>query len=143
VRAFLPPSGAKPKAVVISDDGQDAAVLEMPRFPLTTPSEFARLASVIIECLPWQGAIRRYDRARTLFYLDPPYWGSAGDCGKNLFGREDFAALAPQFAGIKGQFILSINEPPRSASSSPPSRSRTSKPPTRWPATTGPKRSAN
>lgn len=71
-----------------------------------------RLASVVIECLPWAEAIRRYDRAKTLFYLDPPYWGSEGDYGKDLFGREDFDALAAQLAGIKGQFILSINDTP-------------------------------
>lgn len=71
-----------------------------------------RLASVIIECLPWQEAIRRYDRPETLFYLDPPYWGSEGDYGKDLFGRDDFDALATQLAAIKGQFILSINDTP-------------------------------
>ncbi|MBC8240472.1 MAG: DNA adenine methylase [Alphaproteobacteria bacterium] len=71
-----------------------------------------RLASVVIECLPWSEAIRRYDRPETLFYLDPPYWGSEGDYGKDLFAREDFTALAAQLAAIKGQFILSINDTP-------------------------------
>ena len=71
-----------------------------------------RLASVVIECLPWQDVIRRYDRAKTLFYLDPPYWGSESDYGKNMFGREEFTVLAEQLAAIKGQFILSINDTP-------------------------------
>ena len=35
----------------------------------------ARLEQVQIECLDWSAFIRRYDRAHTLFYLDPPYWG--------------------------------------------------------------------
>lgn len=69
-----------------------------------------RLASVVIECLPWAEVIRRYDRPGTLFYLDPPYWGSEGDYGKDLFSREDFDALAAQLAAVKGKFILSIND---------------------------------
>lgn len=72
-----------------------------------------RLAAVVIECLPWSEAIARYDRPETLFHLNPPYWGSEGDCGKDLFGREDIQRLATQLAGIKGKFILSINDTPQ------------------------------
>lgn len=68
-----------------------------------------RLASVVIEQLPYADLIRRYDGVGTLFYLDPPYWGSEGDYGADAFGREDFAQLADQLAGIAGRFILSIN----------------------------------
>jgi DNA adenine methylase len=87
------------------------------RFNLTTlerdlAAVHERLAGVIIECLPYGEFIRRYDRPDTLFYLDPPYWGSEGDYGKDLFGRPDFAALADQLAGIKGAFLLSINDTP-------------------------------
>src|SRR3989338_7302047 len=35
-----------------------------------------RLAGVIIENLDWEDCLRVYDRDGTLFYLDPPYWGS-------------------------------------------------------------------
>jgi len=38
-----------------------------------------KLSRVVIECLPWQEVIRRYDRPETLFYLDPPYWGCEND----------------------------------------------------------------
>jgi hypothetical protein len=31
-----------------------------------------RISGVIIECLPYQDFIARYDRPETLFYLDPP-----------------------------------------------------------------------
>ena len=34
-----------------------------------------RLTGVVIECLPYNEFIARYDRSTTLFYLDPPYWG--------------------------------------------------------------------
>lgn len=37
-----------------------------------------RLAQATIECLPWDECIRRYDRPHTLFYCDPPYWGTEG-----------------------------------------------------------------
>jgi DNA adenine methylase len=43
-----------------------------------------RLASVVIECLPYQELLPRYDRAGTLFYLDPPYWGVEGDYGAGV-----------------------------------------------------------
>ena len=34
-----------------------------------------RLSGVVIERLPWDRFIPRYDRPGTLFYLDPPYYG--------------------------------------------------------------------
>lgn len=69
-----------------------------------------RLASVTIECLDWADFIDRYDRPETLFYLDPPYFGSEGDYGKELFGRDQFAAMADRLGNLKGRFILSIND---------------------------------
>ena len=71
-----------------------------------------RLAGVTIECLPYSDFIRRYDRPATLFYLDPPYFGCEDDYGADLFGREDFAVLAQQLAGIAGRFVLSLNDCP-------------------------------
>ncbi|MEX2480187.1 MAG: DNA adenine methylase [Gammaproteobacteria bacterium] len=69
-----------------------------------------RLAGVVIECLPYGEFIARYDRPGTLFYLDPPYEGSEDDYGKGVFGRADFEALSAQLAGIRGRFVLSIND---------------------------------
>ncbi len=71
-----------------------------------------RLAGVVIECLPYAEAIARYDRPTTLFYLDPPYWGSETDYGEGMFGRADFTRLAELLRGIKGRFVLSINDRP-------------------------------
>lgn len=71
-----------------------------------------RLAGVYIECLPYQDFITRYDRVDTLFYLDPPYWGSESFYGKDFFSRADFAELAKLLKSIKGRFILSINDVP-------------------------------
>ena len=71
-----------------------------------------RLSAVVIECLDFRDFLRRYDRPTTLFYLDPPYWGSEGDYGRALFERSDFADLAVALRGLKGRFILSINDTP-------------------------------
>lgn len=71
-----------------------------------------RLAGVTIERLPYADFIRRYDYPRTLFYLDPPYWGCEETYGPGTFSREDFSALAAQLGQIKGGFILSINDTP-------------------------------
>lgn len=71
-----------------------------------------RLAGVIIENLDWLDFIDRYDRPETLFYLDPPYWGCEDDYGKQMFGRDQFGAIAERLASIKGRFILSINDVP-------------------------------
>ncbi|WP_454849729.1 DNA adenine methylase [Rhizobium binxianense] len=71
-----------------------------------------RLSGVVIENLDWPDFIDRYDSPGTLFYLDPPYFGNEGDYGKALFGRDDFARMADRLAGLKGSFILSMNDMP-------------------------------
>lgn len=69
-----------------------------------------RLAGVVIENLRWQEFLRRYDRPGTLFYLDPPYYGSEDDYGASLFGREQFEEMAQALTALQGRFILSIND---------------------------------
>lgn len=71
-----------------------------------------RLAGVVIECLPWSTFIERWDRPTTLFYLDPPYWGSEHYYGRELFGRDEFERLAAALKGLRGRFILSLNDVP-------------------------------
>ena len=70
----------------------------------------ARLVGVHVECLDWSAFIRRYDRPFTLFYIDPPYWGHEADYGKGIFARDDFARMAEILRGLKGRFILSLND---------------------------------
>jgi len=72
----------------------------------------ARLAGVVIECLPYAEFVARYDRPETLFFLDPPYWGSEGVYGAGLFGKSDFEALAELLAGLQGSFLMTINDRP-------------------------------
>lgn len=69
-----------------------------------------RLAGVVVECLDFREFLRRYDRPGTLFYLDPPYYGSEGDYGRNLFQREDYQDLVELLRDLRGQFLLSIND---------------------------------
>lgn len=71
-----------------------------------------RLAGVVIECLPWPELLRRYDRPETLFYLDPPYWGCEEDYGEGVFSQADFEALAKALAGLRGGWLLSLNDVP-------------------------------
>lgn len=71
-----------------------------------------RLAGVVIENLPWQDFMRRYDKPGTLFFLDPPYWGGEDDYGKGLFARENYEEMARVLRGLKGRFILTLNDVP-------------------------------
>ena len=71
-----------------------------------------RLARAVIECLPYDEFIQRYDRSEILFYLDPPYWGCENDHGKGMFRRDDFQKLAAQLQVINSQFLLSLNDVP-------------------------------
>ena len=71
-----------------------------------------RLSGVVIESLPYDEFIRRYDRKTTLFYLDPPYWACENYYGKGLFERADFDRLSGILRTLKGRFIMSINYRP-------------------------------
>lgn len=69
-----------------------------------------RLQGVVVEQLPWQRCIEKYDRAETVFLLDPPYWDTMGY--GNDFPIEQYQQLAEVMAGMKGRAILTINDHP-------------------------------
>lgn len=69
-----------------------------------------RLARVMIEHLPWQDCIPRYDRPETLFFVDPPYFQTEG-YGTG-FGLEEHQALAAVLGSLKGHAVLAINDHP-------------------------------
>ncbi len=69
-----------------------------------------RLAPVTIEQLDYADLIRRYDGPGVLFFLDPPYDDTKGYGIE--FGHDQYLAMAEQLAGIRGQFIMSINDTP-------------------------------
>jgi DNA adenine methylase len=84
----------------------------LPRLVTVLEEVHERLAGVVIENLPYQELIPRYDRPETLFYLDPPYWACEGVYGAELFSRDEFTRLADVLRGVKGRFILSLNDHP-------------------------------
>lgn len=71
-----------------------------------------RLTGVVIENLPWDNYMERYDADGTFFYLDPPYYGCEDDYGKGLFPRTEFNRMADMLTRIQGNFLLSINDTP-------------------------------
>ena len=69
-----------------------------------------RLSQTYIEHLAWQDCVRKYDRAHTLFYCDPPYWGTEG-YGVD-FRLEQYIQIAELARTIKGKMIISVNDIP-------------------------------
>lgn len=69
-----------------------------------------RLSRVTIEHLSWEKCIEKYDRPGTLFYLDPPYWSTAG-YGVD-FGLDEYSKMAKLAGSIKGKMIISVNDIP-------------------------------
>lgn len=80
------------------------------RIPELIEETHHRLARVQIECLPYEQVIAHYDRAETLFYLDPPYY-KLKLYNHNL-EHDDFVRMADLLVEIKGKFILSLNDVP-------------------------------
>lgn len=95
----------------VSLDGRGAR-FDVTRLGPVLEALHERLAGVAIERLGYAEFIARYDRPGTLFYCDPPYWGSEDYYGRHLFSRDDFARLAETLRGIRGRFIVSINDVP-------------------------------
>ncbi|TMJ19023.1 MAG: DNA adenine methylase [Alphaproteobacteria bacterium] len=71
-----------------------------------------RLAGVVIERLPFDDLMRRYDTEHTLYFIDPPYWGIEGLYGKELFTRGDYELLRERLRRLAGSFILTLNDKP-------------------------------
>ena len=71
-----------------------------------------RLCGVDIERLPYAELIATYDTPGTLFYLDPPYFGTEDYYGPGIFSAADFELLRGLLEGLKGRFIMSLNDTP-------------------------------
>lgn len=104
--------GGKVRSQVYGVDPSAPARFDVTRLGPLLEAVHERLAGVVIECLHFAEFIPRYDRDTTLFYFDPPYFGCEKDYGKDLFGRPDFAQLATLLAGLRGRFVLSLNDTP-------------------------------
>lgn len=89
-----------------------------PRFNLVRIEEamsevHLRLADVVLESVTWQDCLRRYDRPDTFFFLDPPYFETAGYGSGGPWKAETYEELAAAIAGLKGKALLTINDHPR------------------------------
>ncbi len=93
-------------------DSSQSARFNLTRLEPVLADVHERLAGVVIEQLPWQRFLERYDRPGMLFYLDPPYFGGETDYGDGLFERSMYAEMADRLRRLKGRFILSINDRP-------------------------------
>ncbi len=62
-----------------------------------------RLARVYVENKAFRDVIRRYDRRRTFFYIDPPHYGMK--VYRFNFEQGDFGRLAEVLGGLKGKFL--------------------------------------
>lgn len=69
-----------------------------------------RLARITIENLPWNDFVSRYDKPKTFFYLDPPYYKAP--CYEHNLELDDYREMAGILAKIRSKFILSINDLP-------------------------------
>jgi len=69
-----------------------------------------RLHQVTVEHLSWLDCVKRYDRPHTLFYMDPPYWGTEGYGVE--FGLEQYAMMAEAMGTMKGKTVVSVNDIP-------------------------------
>ena len=72
----------------------------------------SRLRDVIIENRDFEEIIRHYDRPDTLFYCDPPYYGTEDYYLDVGFTVADHLRLRDALMGIQGRFLLSYNDCP-------------------------------
>ncbi|MGD0904702.1 MAG: DNA adenine methylase [Terracidiphilus sp.] len=80
------------------------------RLPEIIEETHQRLARVQIECLPYEKVLAKFDRASTLFYLDPPYYGRK--LYKFNLDPDDFRKMAELLEKLRGKFVLSLNDVP-------------------------------
>ncbi|WP_195264107.1 DNA adenine methylase [Clostridium sp. 1001275B_160808_H3] len=69
-----------------------------------------RLKNTYVENLSFEKIIDKYDREHSFFFCDPPYIETCGY--GNKFGEEEHRLLANKLKGIKGKFLLTINDHP-------------------------------
>jgi DNA adenine methylase len=65
---------------------------------------------IVIENLDFREVIKKYDSARTVFYLDPPYPDRAEDYYGTAFTVNDLREMATMLTQIDGRFLLKLNK---------------------------------
>lgn len=89
------------------------SAVQKPRFNLIRIEEelsaaHLRLHQVVIENLPWHVLVERYDRHGTCFFMDPPYYETAGYGVE--WGLEDFERLAEALGAMKGKAVVTLGD---------------------------------
>lgn len=90
--------------------GTTAPPINLLRIEEQLSAAHLRLASTYIERLDWHECVRRYDRPHTFFYMDPPYWETAGYGVPFPFA--EYERMADVMRNLKGKAMLSINDHP-------------------------------
>ncbi len=67
-----------------------------------------RLSNTYVENLSFEKVIDKYDRENTVFFVDPPYFETAGY--ETEFGEKEHLLLLEKLKVLKGKFILTIND---------------------------------
>lgn len=67
-----------------------------------------RLKNTYVENLSFEKIIDKYDREKTFFFCDPPYFEASGY--DNKFGEEEHIILRDKLKGLSGKFLLTIND---------------------------------
>ncbi len=73
---------------------------------------YERLQKVVIENLDWKDCFDRYDRAKTVMYIDPPYPGNGCNYLYNMRSWDDHWQLADRLHHSKCKWILSSYDVP-------------------------------
>ncbi|MGE4243519.1 DNA adenine methylase [Ramlibacter sp.] len=102
--------GAKVEGQTFGTATTGSPALNLMRIEEELSAAHLRLSRVVIEHLDWAACIERYDRPHTLFYCDPPYWGTEG-YGVG-FGLEQYDRMAELLRTMQGKAIVSVNDIP-------------------------------
>jgi len=64
---------------------------------------------ILIENLDFREIIKKYDAEKTVFYLDPPYFGRAEEYYGTPFTVNDLRDMAQMLTQIRGRFLLKVD----------------------------------
>ncbi len=102
--------GGKVSGRTFGTSASGAKTINLLRIEEELSAAHLRLHRVVIEHLPWQRCIERYDRPETLFLLDPPYWQTEGYGVP--FDWPEYEALNATLRSLRGKAVLTINDHP-------------------------------
>lgn len=100
--------GARPTGQTFGTSATSPPKLNLLRIEEDLSQAHIRLARTLIEHLSWEDCVTRYDREKTLFFLDPPYWSTAG-YGSD-FPLDQYDKMADLAVSTKGRMIITVND---------------------------------